>query len=109
MGTKPNLNFSPTNNFISNSLFCSHSSLSCSHDSFPAPRFNGASSARASGAPYLTENGNLSMQENLVMTSAYARTFVRTLGEVVGVGLEWLAIIRRGIKLDNLRFSGRKF
>ena len=47
MGTKPNLNFSPTNNFISNSLFCSHFSLSCSHDSFPAPRFSGASRARA--------------------------------------------------------------
>ena len=45
------------------------------------------------------------MPENLVMTSAYAGTFVRTLGEVVGVGLEWLAIIRRGIKLDNPRFS----
>ena len=37
MGTKPNLNFSPTNNFISNSLLCSHFSLSCSHDSSPLP------------------------------------------------------------------------
>lgn len=33
------------------------------------------------------EYGNLSIPENLVMTSAYARTFVRTLGEVVGVGV----------------------
>ena len=49
------------------------------------------------------------MPENLVMTSAYARTFVGTLGEVVWVGLEGLAIIRHGIKLDNPRFSWRKF
>ena len=72
MGRKPNLNFSPTSNFISNSLFCSHFSLSCSHDSFPAPRFNGASRARASGAPYLKENGNLSGYD--VSVRPYVRT-----------------------------------
>ena len=42
MGTKLNLNFSPTS---------FHFSLSCSHDSLPAPRFNGASRARAPAEP----------------------------------------------------------
>ena len=32
--------------------------------------------ARASGPPYLRENGNLSMRENLVMTSPYVRPYV---------------------------------
>ena len=39
---KPTLNPSPISNFISNSLFCSHFSFSCSPRSFPAlpiPRF----------------------------------------------------------------------
>ena len=40
----------------------------------------------ASGVPYLRENKNLSMPENLAMTSAYACTPVRTLREVVRRG-----------------------
>ena len=36
---------------------------------------------RASGAPWVRNFGNLSMQEILVMTSAYAHPPVQTLGE----------------------------
>ena len=85
MGTKPNLNFKTNSNFISNYLFCSHFSFSCSRDSF------------------------LAEPDNSVMTSAYARTFVRTLREVMGVGLEWLAIFRRQIKLDSPHFLAPNF
>ena len=89
MGTKPNLNFSPTNNFISNSLFAPifHFPVPMTRSPLPVLAELHAR-ARASRALYLKENGNLSMPENLVMTSAYARTFVRTLGQVLGVGLE---------------------
>ena len=34
-----------------------------------------------SGAPWVSKSGNLSMREILVLTSAYARTPVQTLGE----------------------------
>ena len=45
------------------------------------------------------------------MTSAYARTFVRTVGEVAGWGWGWSdwQFLRREIKLGNLRFSWREF
>ena len=63
------------------------------------------------GALYLKETGNLLVLENLAMTSAYARTFVRTVGEVAGWGWGWSdwQFLRRKIKLGNLRFSWREF
>ena len=44
------------------------------------------------GAPFPKGNRKLSMPEDLVVTSAYARTLVWSLREVVGFFLQWLAI-----------------
>ena len=60
-----------------------------------------ASAHALAPGPYLRENGNPSIPENLVMTSPYARSFERTLGE--GEGSQG-----RVIRLLVLDFFSRK-
>lgn len=60
-------------------------------------------SGRSARTAYLKENGNLSMPENLVMTSAYTRTYVQTMGE----GVERLSRVGKGVLDMHVAFRFR--
>ena len=65
-----------------------------------------ASAHALAPGPYLRENGNPSIPENLVMTSPYARSFERTLGE--GEGSQESALLGQGYTFASATFFQQK-